>query len=290
MVEGRRAGWAAVRAPLLAMALLAPAALAAPAPAAEEVYAALFDGPAWHAVDLAIDRPTFLTARADAEPRLARAVAGGLWLLDARGAVVASTTHAAWSGTLLQARVELGLAGELLDAAQAAGPPGLGLRIDRVLDAGAYTLLAVVAGDAAVRGEVRVAADAPARAGDARGGDAVTFLRDEDLGAEAHALASVPTLPNLGPAQVRAVQRGSHGQVVEHRLFGAFHGAASVHLDMAVMTPDGVRDGQRHYAFDGEPPGAYQFLLRGLVDVATPACGCEPGGAWVLAADVPLAP
>jgi hypothetical protein len=279
---------------LLALALLAPAALAPGTPGAPleaEIHTAGLAGNGWHTVALEVQGAGLLTARADASPPGARTVAAGLWLLDASGAVVAKGVGAAWTR---EVQVHLATpAGVLVDLAIGPGPGSPPARFDVVVGPGRYTLVAAVGGDgpltSAITGEVRLTGDAPTLVGASRDGDGVLVLRehglDTALAAEAAAYA-----PALGGAGVRVVTHASVGRTVEHRLFGAFSGHANGHLDMALVTPEGVQSGSTHYALDALDGGAYQFLLRDFVD-ASPFCaatGCDEGGVWLLAADVDL--
>lgn len=277
----------------LAVALvvgLALPALATPGIAAVELYFFESTGPVWHWVEVVVPQPGVLTVRADIAPRAAVDVAGGLWVLDAPGQVLRARTAGSWSPDYLQVHAEaLGL--DAADVVQARGPPNLGLREDIVLDAGTYRVVAVFGGDAALTGMLALTGDAGMTIGASRTGDAVLFAREHDLDAIASVGASVP-VERTDPLEARVVNQASTAITAEGSLFGAFHGSANLLLDMALVTPEGVQNGQRHYALDNTGHGAFQFLVRTFADAAPPGCdltgACERSGVWVLAGDVAL--
>lgn len=271
---------------LVALAFLLPPSQALPGD--EELYGYAAGSAGWHAVEVALQAPGSLGATLDINPREARSSGGGLWLLDVDGAVLRASVDATTPRQLTQVSAMVSGA-RVLDLAFADSPPDAPIGWDAVLGAGRYVVVAVFAGDRAIAAEVRLTSDAPAVIGATRSGGEATLLRDHELDAVVNGLVSMPT--PAGAVQARVVSQGSTALVAEQRLFGAFHGSsASLLLDMALVTPAGVESGARHYAFDNLGPGAYQFLLRSMVDVAG-ACDvadCEAPGAWVLHADVAL--
>lgn len=278
---------------LALLLLLAPgASLADPLAGA---YAWRGEGPFWHVVRLEAPQGATLAAEVVLDAEGSRTEAGGLWLLDAQGRALRAVHFAAWLPEVTQLHLEapgLGMVASHLqggaDAERRFGFEGL------ALGPGSYVLVAVGAAEGAgLRAELSVGADAPLQPGPAATGREVSLAREADFTGGLNALLSVPG-PLGGALQARVVLGGSTALIAEQRLFGAFAARANGSVDMALVTPEGVQDGSTFYALDNAGPGAYQFLLRHLVDYSLPHPGCALAGcrapaAWALVAHVALA-
>lgn len=279
-----------MRAPVLLLVACVAAQGLAAGGEDEELYAWTSDGPAWHWVRLSVAGTGVLYADADIAAGTSANVAGGLWLLDAGGAVLRRSTDAAWSADFTQLTAASGTL-VLADHVQAAPAPNPGLRFVMPVGPGTYTVVAVFGGDGSgLRGEVRLRSDAGATAGPSATGGEVLFAREYDFDSSLNLGLSLPA-PRTTPTEARVVDHGSLALTAGGSVFGAFAGAANLHLDMALVTPKGVQNGQTYYPLDSAGGGAFQFLLRSLVDAAPPGCdalACSRSGAWLLAADVAL--
>lgn len=275
---------------LTAVAILLAGLHAAAAGEGEELYGWSSVGAQWHWVDVSLAEPGVVTFEGYVQPRSAHTVAAGLWVLDAQGEVLRRETAAAWSRSALQVQAAA-LGVPLADVVQGGGPDALGLRVDVALGAGTHRVVALFGGDAPdVTGRLSVfSRESPAFGARATGNE-VLFAREHDLDATMKASLSVPA-EGVDPAEVRVVNQGSTSLTAEGSVFGAFAGSANLLLDMALVTPEGIEDGQTFYPLDNAGGGAFQFLLRAFADAAPPGCdllGCQRSGVWLLVADVAL--